>query len=118
MWVASMPAHLPSCGRLAMPHRKRAATLRHQPACLTAGPRPATLRADWMQQRSEIGMYPIVAADWRSDVRCRDTGDPTDPVYREWTHKEIWDLITLGGKAADPRVVRVTVEDPLARAGA
>ncbi|GAB4818817.1 hypothetical protein N2152v2_005863 [Parachlorella kessleri] len=71
-------------------------------------------QADWMRRRSEIGMYPSVAADWRSDVRIRDTGDPTAPTYREWSHKEIWDLITLGGKAVDPRLVKITVQDPLA----
>ena len=43
--------------------------------------------ADWAARRAEVGAYPTLAADWRSDVRCRDTGDPTAPTYREWTHK-------------------------------
>lgn len=81
-------------------------------------PRPGPRLTDWERRRSEIGMYPTVSADWRSDVRCRDPGNPTSMGYREWTHQEIWDLITLGGKAADPRAVRVSVEDPLAPGGA
>lgn len=59
-----------------------------------------------------MGLYPSVGADWRTDVRCQDTGDPTAPTYREWTHKEIWDLITLNGVNADPRDVHVWVRDP------
>lgn len=70
-----------------------------------------------MQRRAEVGRYPRIAADWRSDVRIKDTGDPTAPEYREWTHKEIWDLITMGGKAADPRIVQVEVRDPKGMAG-
>ena len=34
-----------------------------------------------------MGHYPSLGADWRSDIRCKETGDPTDPHYREWTHK-------------------------------
>jgi hypothetical protein len=51
------------------------------------------------------------SATWRTDVRLKYTGDPGAPRYREWTHREIWDLITLNGTAADPRKVPLIVED-------
>lgn len=65
-----------------------------------------------------MGRFPSLGADWRTDVRIQETGDPTDPVYREWTHKEIWDLITLNGRNADPRDVRLFVLNPKEIAGA
>ncbi|KAL4452357.1 hypothetical protein ABPG75_008019 [Micractinium tetrahymenae] len=69
-------------------------------------------REAWDARRAEAGRYPSLGADWRTDVRCQQTGDPTDPAYREWTHKEIWDLITLNGQNADPREVVLWVRDP------
>lgn len=56
------------------------------------------------------------SADWRTDIRCRDTAVPLEPEYREWTHKEIWDLITNGGRWADPRDVPLKEMDPLGKA--
>lgn len=53
---------------------------------------------------------------WRHDVRCGYTGDIKDPEYKTWTHRQVWDLITLDGRAADPRDVEVDVEDPLGTA--
>jgi hypothetical protein len=50
-------------------------------------------------------------------VRCADTGNPTDPQYREWTQREIWDLITQGGRNADPRDVELWVRNPREIAG-
>lgn len=70
-------------------------------------------RAVWDEQRAAVGRFPTLGTDWRSDVRLQETGDPTDPVYREWTHKEIWDLITLNGQNADPREVELFVRDPV-----
>ncbi|PSC72276.1 hypothetical protein C2E20_4467 [Micractinium conductrix] len=69
-------------------------------------------REAWNARRAAVGHYPSLGADWRSDIRCKETGDPTDPHYREWTHKEIWDLITMNGTNADPRDVAVFVRDP------
>ena len=52
-------------------------------------------RETWMKEKEEsAGKYRALAADWRTDVRIKDTGDPTQAVYREWTLKEIWDMIT------------------------
>lgn len=63
-------------------------------------------RAAWMDGKAQsIGRYKAVASDWRTDVRIKDTGDPTQAEYREWTLREIWDLITLGGQSVDPRDV-------------
>lgn len=63
-------------------------------------------RARWLAENERrIGRYSSVASDWRTDVRITDTGDPTKPTYREWTLREIWDMITLGGKSIDPRDV-------------
>lgn len=72
----------------------------------------------WQAQRAAVERYPAASADWRSDVRCETTGDPTDPEYREWTKKEIWDLITNRGLNADPRDVHVWVRSPDEVAGA
>ncbi|KAI3438212.1 hypothetical protein D9Q98_000649 [Chlorella vulgaris] len=69
-------------------------------------------RDEWNRKRALVGQYPSLGADWRGDVRCQSTGDPTAPVYREWTQREIWDLITLNGRNADPRDVALTVENP------
>lgn len=74
-------------------------------------------RAAWDARRAQAGRYPSLGADWRTDVRCQQTGDPTDPTYREWTHQEIWDLITANGQNADPREVALWVRDPLEIAG-
>lgn len=68
---------------------------------------------EWNERRSRVGQYPSLGADWRTDVRCQGTGNPTDPDYREWTHKEVWDLITMGGINADPRDVALFVRNPL-----
>ena len=65
-----------------------------------------------------MGRYPSFASDWRTDVRCQWTGDPTGPTYREWSHEEIWDLITANGRNADPRDVGLWVLNPNAIAGA
>ena len=73
--------------------------------------------AEWRARQAEIGRYPSIGADWRTDTRCGATGNPTDPVYREWTHKEVWDLITNSGANADPRDVRLRVDNPVALAG-
>lgn len=70
-------------------------------------------REAWDARRAQAGRYPSLGADWRTDVRCQQTGDPTDPTYREWTHQEIWDLITANGQNADPREVALWVRDPL-----
>lgn len=69
----------------------------------------------WNQRRARVGQFPSLGTDWRTDLRIQEagTGDPTDPHYREWTHKEIWDLITLSGRNADPRDVSMFVRNPL-----
>ena len=72
--------------------------------------------AAWVAEKeSTIGRYTFQASDWRTDVRVKDTGDPNDPEYREWTMKEIWDLIVLGGRTADPRDVPHKVMQPGSR---
>lgn len=53
--------------------------------------------AAFREWRSEVGRYPMAAADWRSDVRIRDTGNPTDPTYREWTHRWGPGWVGVGG---------------------
>jgi hypothetical protein len=70
--------------------------------------------AVWVETKESIGKFRSEASDWRNDVRCQSTGNPADPTYREWTHKEIWDMITLRGNAVDPRQVIHRVEDPTA----
>lgn len=71
-------------------------------------------REAWL--RAGVGVRAAASAsrgaEWQSDVRCGSTGDPNDPAYREFTHREIWDVITQRGEAADPRDVVVEVEDP------
>ena len=59
-----------------------------------------------------------VGADWRTDLRIKTTSNPLDPVYREWNHREIWDLITLDGNGADPRDVPFKIEWHNSPAGA
>ncbi|KAI7844165.1 hypothetical protein COHA_002300 [Chlorella ohadii] len=74
--------------------------------------------AEWNAARAAVGRYPSHGSDWRSDTRIQDTGDPTAPHYREWTHTQIWDLITLNGRNADPRDVAVWTLNPKALADA
>ena len=90
----------------------RAPVSPHPPACLPC-------HAAWNQRRARVGQFPSLGTDWRTDLRIQEagTGDPTDPHYREWTHKEIWDLITLSGRNADPRDVSMFVRNPLEIAG-
>ena len=92
----AMPSPLPFPTRPSLPH-----------------PPPA----EWNAERAAVGRYPSHGSDWRTDTRIKDTGDPTAPLYREWTHTEIWDLITLNGRNADPRDVAVWVLNPKAVAG-
>lgn len=107
-----LPRH-PAWGSQARPgHSDRAAC-----PSQTRPPRSLPCCAAWDARRAEAGRYPSLGADWRTDVRCQQTGDPTDPTYREWTHKEIWDLITLNGQNADPREVALWVRDPEEIAG-
>ena len=93
----------------------RVRTSQVAPLLLLASPPPLHFAA-WLKERAKVGRATTLGADWRTDVRCRDTGDPTDPVYLEWTSRQIWDLVTMGGKGADPRSVHVRVEDPGERA--
>jgi hypothetical protein len=73
-------------------------------------------RAAWLARRAAaLRRAPTGGADWRSDRRVRDTGDPTAPAYREWSLAEIWDLVLLGGAATDPREVPRRVTAPGAR---
>jgi len=73
-------------------------------------------RDEWLAKKEhKVGRYRAIASDWRNDVRIKDTGDPTQPNYREWSLREIWDLITLGGAAVDPRTLAFRVESPTAR---
>lgn len=68
------------------------------------------------EQRRTVGRFRATGVDWRSDKRIADTGDPTDPAYREWTLQEIWRLICMDGMAVDPRVqAAVTVASPSER---
>ena len=68
---------------------------------------------EWLEEnKRSIGRFSSVASDWRNDLRVQDTGDPTQPAYREWTLQEIWDLIVLGGAAVDPRTLKFKVESP------
>ena len=41
--------------------------------------------------------------------------DPAEVAYKEWSMKEIWDLITMNGQAADPRDVPFQVRKPGSR---
>jgi hypothetical protein len=70
----------------------------------------------WQKRRSEtIGQYPSMASDWRTDVRISESLDPAEVAYKEWSMKEIWDLITMNGQAADPRDVPFQVRKPGSR---
>ena len=72
--------------------------------------------AAWQADReATIGRHASVGDDWRNDVRILDTGNPTQPDYHEWTLREIWDMIALGGAATDPREVPHRVHRPGAR---
>lgn len=69
--------------------------------------------AAWQKHRDDtIGRYASMAADWRTDARIQDCTDPAGIDYREWTMKEIWDLITQNGEAADPRDVPFKARKP------
>ncbi|KAL6781366.1 hypothetical protein ACKKBG_A10850 [Auxenochlorella protothecoides x Auxenochlorella symbiontica] len=70
----------------------------------------------WNAARARVGQHAGMGSRWRHDVRCGYTGDIKDPEYKTWTHRQVWDLITLDGRAADPRDVEVDVEDPLGTA--
>lgn len=68
---------------------------------------------EWQKHRTDtIGRYASMAADWRTDARIQDCTDPAGVDYREWTMKEIWDLITQNGEAADPRDVPFKARKP------
>jgi hypothetical protein len=70
----------------------------------------------WQEHRKQtIGQYPSMASDWRTDVRISESLDPAEVDYREWTMKEMWDLITQNGQAADPRDVPFQVRKPGSR---
>lgn len=70
----------------------------------------------WQKHNEEtIGNYPFVASDWRTDLRIQESLDPAEVDYREWTMKEIWDLITQNGEAADPRDIPFEVRKPGSR---
>ena len=72
--------------------------------------------ARWQQRRSAtIGQYPSMASDWRTDERIKSSMDPAEVDYKEWSMKEIWDLITMNGQAADPRDVPFEVRKPGSR---
>jgi len=72
--------------------------------------------ARWQQRRSAtIGQYPSMASDWRTDERIKGSMDPAEVDYKEWSMKEIWDLITMNGQAADPRDVPFEVRKPGSR---
>jgi hypothetical protein len=70
----------------------------------------------WHDIQSKLVRRKSISADWRTDIRCNNTGDPTQPDYREWTNKEIWNLITTDGLHADPRDVEFLVRNPAGRA--
>ena len=117
--AASLPA-LQLSALVAMPPHSRLPAVQQCPAPLPFPTRPSHSvhpPAEWNAERAAVGRYPSHGSDWRTDTRIKDTGDPTAPLYREWTHTEIWDLITLNGRNADPRDVAVWVLNPKAVAG-
>lgn len=70
-------------------------------------------RAAWLEENARnVGRFSAVASDWRNDVRITDTGNPKDPEYREWTLREIWDMINLSGVSLDPRDVPFKATQP------
>lgn len=70
----------------------------------------------WQEFREKtVGRYSSVAADWRTDVRIKESLDPAEVDYREWSMKEIWDLITQNGEAADPRDIPFVIKKPGSR---
>eukprot|EP00887_Chlorella_sp_A99_P002103 scaffold21.g2103.t1 len=72
--------------------------------------------AEWLAARARVGQHSCAWSDWRTDARITGTGDPTQPQYHEWSHREIWDMICQGGGGADPRVVRHRTASPYERA--
>lgn len=71
---------------------------------------------NWQELRKKkVGRYSSVASDWRTDVRIQESLDPAEIQYREWSMKEIWDLITQNGEAADPRDIPFNVRKPGSR---
>lgn len=71
---------------------------------------------DWQSYREKtVGKYSSVASDWRTDVRIRESMDPAEIDYREWSMKDMWDLITQNGEAADPRDIPFVIQKPGSR---
>lgn len=58
-------------------------------------------RLDWARRKSLIGLFPSL--DMTGDLRLKPLPSEADREEREWTEEEIWRLITLDGKAVDPR---------------
>jgi len=70
----------------------------------------------WQSFREKtVGRYSAVASDWRTDVRIQESKDPAEIDYREWSMREIWDLITQNGEAADPRDIPFVIQKPGSR---
>lgn len=54
-----------------------------------------------------------VSWNWRNNKDLQLDGYD----LKDWTHREVWDLITMDGDAADPRDVPVIVESLTCQAG-
>ncbi|KDD76716.1 hypothetical protein H632_c129p2 [Helicosporidium sp. ATCC 50920] len=60
--------------------------------------------------RRALWKYPLhdIGNRWHESADLQKKGYKVE----EWTHKQIWDLITMDGEAADPRDVPVIIENP------
>lgn len=70
-------------------------------------------RDEWNRRRAAIGEHRGMVVDDRVDLRLQMKWDKPEP---DWTHEQIFNLITLDGTAAMPADIAVKVQDPLGRA--
>lgn len=73
-------------------------------------------RLDWERRKSRIGMWEPLSME--GDIRMVPLPYETpEDMDMDWPEEKIWDLITMGGKAVDPRLpgtvdAVLTVYDP------
>jgi hypothetical protein len=64
--------------------------------------RKAREKAAWEASMAEVGRFEYLSVTADNDIRLKEHGQPA----KEWTEEEIWEFITLGGAAVDPRRVK------------
>ena len=51
---------------------------------------------------AEVGRFEYLSVTADNDIRLKEHGEPA----KQWTEEDIWEFITLGGAAVDPRRVK------------